>query len=120
MNLDRNDRSIINKKKKKKKKDKLINKNEQKPNNCNELYKLRPAKISVFNHYFTLCQYVCSILFCIRRNKNAVYVLEQFRKKLLSEEHLFRTNIFLCLAEKFLPLNSIGKKIDIVELYENL
>ena len=119
-NLDKNDHNIFDKIKKKKKKDKIINKNEKKPKKGKDLYKLRPAKISVFNHYFTLCQYVCSVIFCIRKNKNAVFVLEQFRKKLLSEEHFFRTNIFLCLAEKFIPLNNIGKKIDIVELYENL
>ena len=60
------------------------------------------------------------MLCCIKKNKNVVYILEQFRKKLLSEEHFFKANIFLCLAEKILPLESIGKKIDLVGLYENL
>ena len=57
---------------KKKKKDKIINKNEKKPKKGKDLYKLRPAKISVFNHYFTLCQYVCSVIFCIRKNKKII------------------------------------------------
>ena len=74
----------------------------------------------MFNHRLTFCEYIFSILCCIKTNKNTIYILEQFRKKLLSEEHFFRGSISLCLAEKFLPLNNIGKELDIVELYENL
>ena len=114
MNID----SKRNKNRKKKKK--KNNKKKKKSNKYIDVYKLGPAKISMFNHHMTLCEYVFSMLCCIRKKRNAIFVLEQFRKKLLSEEHFFRTNIFLCLAEKFLPLNSIGRKIDIVELYENL
>ena len=102
--------------------DKNDNKNNStnKNNNCFDIYKLGPGKVSIFNNNMSFSEYICSMLGCLKKSKNAIYVLERFRKKLLSEEHFFRANVFLCLAEKFLPLNNIEKKIDIVELYENL
>ena len=103
-----------------KKKNDLINIKKKRTHNSIDVYKLGLAKTSIINQRLTFCTYICSILCCIKRNKNVVYIFEQFRKKLLSEEHFFKANIFLCLAEKILPLDSIGKKIDLVELYENL
>lgn len=57
------------------------------------------------------------MIFCNKKN-NAVYMLEKFRKKLISEEHFFKSNIYLYLFEKSFTLNS--QKFDIVQLYENL
>ena len=117
MNIDNKVHNIIDDENKK---TKLENKRKKRKNNSIDVYKLELAKISIFNHHLTICEYICFMLCCIKKKKNLVYILEQFRKKLISEEHFFKANIFLCLAEKFLPLNSIGKRIDLVELYENL
>ena len=95
-------------------------------NNLNEVNKAsknslsrKSFKISTFNHHLTYNEYISSILCCFRQKKNVVYVLEKFRKKLLSEEHFFRTNLFLCLAEKKVELNNIGN-VDLIQLYQNL
>ena len=79
----------------------------------------RSFKISTFNHDLTCNEYISSVLCCFKHKKNVVYILEKFRKKLLSEEHLFRTNLFLCLAEKKVELNNIGN-VDLIQLYQNL
>ena len=70
--------------------------------------------------YTSFFYYLISFLGRPNKKGKLFYILTSFRKKLLSEEHFFKANIFLCLAEKILPLDSIGKKIDLVELYENL
>ena len=51
--------------------------------------------------------------------KRGFLVLNKFREKLLGEEHLFRTNIFLYHLEKYFNIKET-QKIDIFELYENL
>ena len=66
--------------------------------------------------YFSLLEYI-STLFCKKKN-NAIYILEKFRKRLISEEHLFKSNIYLYLIEKSFTLDS--QKFNIVQLYENL
>ena len=75
------------------------------------------SKIRLSNHKFTLCDYLKSF-FDKKDKHDAIYIFEQFRKKLLSEEHNFRTSIFLCLNEKILV--EPKRKIDLNELYDNL
>ena len=47
------------------------------------------------------------------------FVLNQFRQKLLGEEHIFRNNIILYHLEKYFNIKEI-QKVDILELFENL
>ena len=70
------------------------------------------------NDFFTFGNYLASLLF-YKKPRNYYSILEQFRKKLLSEEHFFRTHNFLYLFEKSFDLQE-SKKIDIIELYKNL
>jgi hypothetical protein len=70
------------------------------------------------NNLFTLGNYLASLLF-YKKPRNYYLILEKFRKKLLSEEHFFRTHNFLYLFEKSFDLQET-KKIDIIELYKNL
>ena len=63
-------------------------------------------------NYFTGC-------FCYKKAKNYFLILQNFRKKLLSEEHLFKTQNNLYLIEKCFELKE-SKIIDIMELYKNL
>jgi hypothetical protein len=46
-------------------------------------------------------------------------MLNQFRLKLLGEEHLFKSNIILYHIEKYFNIKEI-QKVDILELYNNL
>ena len=95
------------------------NKKEKSLNSRNNLYELDNSSINELlynNDYFSILEYIYMI-FCNKKN-NAVYMLEKFRKKLISEEHFFKSNIYLYLFEKSFTLNS--QKFDIVQLYENL
>ena len=78
---------------------------------------LSVSKIRLSNHQFTFCDYLKSF-FENKDKKNAIYIFEQFRKKLLSEEHNFRTSMFLCFSEKIFVEHK--RKIDLIELYDNL
>ena len=77
--------------------------------------KMRVEQIDIF---FQFGQFLGS-LFCYKRPRNYYLTLTSFRKKLLSEEHFFRTHNYLYLFEKCFDLQE-SKKIDIIELYKNL
>ena len=74
--------------------------------------------IDKINHLFTIGNYLFS-LFGYKKPKYYFSTLERFRRKLLSEEHFFRTHNYLYLIEKCFDFEE-SKKIDIVELYKNL
>ena len=74
--------------------------------------------VDKIDHFFTIRKYIASLL-CYKKPKYYYLALEFFRKKLLSEEHFFRTHNFLYLFEKCFDLQE-SKKIDIIELYKNL
>ena len=57
--------------------------------------------------------------FCYKRPNDYFFILNKFRRKLLSEEHFFRSQNYLYLFEKYFDLRE-SKKIDIIELYKNL
>ena len=68
--------------------------------------------------YFSFMKFIYSH-FCFQKAKMYHYILDKFRKKLLSEEHFFRTHNYLYLFEKCFDIQE-SKKIDIIELYKNL
>ena len=74
--------------------------------------------IDKINHFFKISNYIAS-LFCYKEPRNYFIALDNFRIKLLSEEHFFRTHNYLYLFEKYFDLQE-SKKIDIIELYKNL
>jgi hypothetical protein len=47
------------------------------------------------------------------------YVLDKYRKKLISEEHLYKSNIISYYLEHYFDIKE-EKKIDLIELYKNL
>ena len=47
------------------------------------------------------------------------YIINKFRRKLISEEHIFKSHIFLYYFEKYFDLKK-SEKIDIAELYSYL
>ena len=70
------------------------------------------------NMFFTFRKFLASLL-CYKKPRNYYVTLLRFRKKLLSEEHFFRTHNYLYLFEKCFDIQE-SQKIDIVELYKNL
>jgi hypothetical protein len=67
---------------------------------------------------FSFIKYLYSFL-CYNRQKYYYVILTRFRKKLLSEEHFFRTHNYLYLFEKCFDIQEL-RKIDVIELYKNL
>ena len=75
-------------------------------------------KVQQVDMFFHFGKYLAS-LFCYRKPRKYYLVLSKFRKKLLSEEHFFRTHNYLYLFEKCFDIQE-SEKIDIIELYKNL
>jgi hypothetical protein len=84
----------------------------------NKTFKVEPFNyiiaskfMSLFNFFFYVIKY--------KKKSNVYFILNQFRLKLLGEEHLFKSNIILYHIEKYFNVREI-QKVDILELYENL
>ena len=63
--------------------------------------------------------YIKFFLLCNKRKENIINLIYNFRKKLLSEEHLYKTYIDLYLLEKIFQIDN-QCKFDPNELYNNL
>ena len=74
-------------------------------------------KIPLIENKFSFITFISS--FFHNKNKNyGVDIFELFRKKLLSEEHLYRAHVNLYLLVKYFDIEQ--EKTDILELYKNL
>ena len=60
-----------------------------------------------------------SLLLCWKKKDNKISLINDFRIKLLSEEHLYRNHINLYLMQKIFQLNE-AYKFEIKETYNNL
>ena len=70
-----------------------------------------------FNFKFTFLTY---LLPCKSINiKNCLYKIEEFRKKLISEEHMYKSHLELCFLEHFFNSEN-SEKIGISDLYKKL
>ena len=74
--------------------------------------------VEQIDKFFNFGKYF-AYLFCYKKPRNYYLTLLTFRKKLLSEEHFFRTHNYLYLFEKCFDFQE-SQKIDIIELYKNL
>ena len=78
------------------------------------------AHLNIFLEKKTkILEFVKFVLSCFKNKENKIYFLYQFRKKLLSEEHLYKVHINLYLLEKIFQIDE-AYKIDANELYNNL
>ena len=71
-----------------------------------------PIFINTYNFFMSL----------FKKNKDKYgifFIFDKFRKKILGEEHFYKANIILYHLEKYFDIKE-EKKIDIMELYENL
>lgn len=81
---------------------------------------LRPESIDfeTTSRYLNFPDFLLS-LFKHPEKKRVFFVLNEFRKKLLGEEHLLKSYIILFYLEKYFDIKE-DKKLDIIDLYENL
>ena len=84
----------------------------------NKTFKVEPFNISVTSKLMNLFNFFFYVIKFKKKSK-IFFILNQFRLKLLGEEHLFRSNIILYHIEKYFNVREI-QKVDILELYENL
>ena len=59
------------------------------------------------------------LFFCNMKSGNKIYLINRFRNKLLSEEHLYKSHINLYLLQKIFQIEETYK-MDFKELYDNL
>ncbi len=130
------------------KSDKNINSNQLSNNiNCNEIFPINPERSNtninmlrekltihsnasrynkrrsvfrdeIIDKYYFFCFYLFSFMTCSNK-KNIFFVFDKFRQSLLSEEHIYKSNLDLYMLIKHLKIENNEKK-DINELYENL
>ena len=66
--------------------------------------------------YFEFFKFFCV---CNKRTENNINLINNFRNKLLSEEHLYKIHINLYLLERIFEIDE-NYKFDFKELYDNL
>ena len=64
-------------------------------------------------------QFFKSLFICGKKSENKIYLINNFRLKLLSEEHLYRNHINLYLIQKLFQIED-SYKFDIKEFYADL
>ena len=69
--------------------------------------------------YTSFYHFILSIVCPKSKRGKVFYIINKFRKKLVSEEHLFNTQIFLYYLGKYFDINE-SEKIDFMELYNYL
>ena len=84
----------------------------------NQSFKVEPLNVKMTSKLINFWEFILYIIKYKRRN-HIFYILNQFRQKVLGEEHIFKTNVILYHLEKYFNINEI-KRIDIMELYDNL
>ena len=80
----------------------------------NEL-KIEPLNPSILSQFISFYNYLLSLL-GNENKKRIFFIFNKFREKVLGEENLFRTKIYLYHLEKYFSIKEI-EKIDILELY---
>jgi hypothetical protein len=84
----------------------------------NRFLKEESLNVNITSHFISFCNYLMSF-FKYQYKKRIFFVLNNFRKKILAEEHIFRANIILFHLIKYFDVKEM-KKIDILDFYENL
>ena len=81
--------------------------------------KLEILSESYLKKYTSFFYYFITFMGQISRRSKPFYIIDSFREKLLSEEHFFRSHVYLYCLEKYFGVVESGK-IDITELYNYL
>ena len=81
--------------------------------------KLEPMAGSYLAKHISFYYYLSSLFWKKGKKGRSFNILNKFRKKLLSEEHIFRAHVFLYYLEKYFDIEET-QKVDITELYSYL
>ena len=84
----------------------------------NKQMKAEPLNGQVTSHFMNFFNFLMYMLHNQNR-KRIFFVLNNLRRKILGEEHIFRSSIILYHLEKYFDIKE-NKKVDIMEFYENL
>ena len=76
------------------------------------------SKEKYYSQRLTFKDYI-SFMCSIRNKRRDILIIQQFRKKLLSEEHFFKSHLFICLIIQKIKIDKDDKS-DIKELYSEL
>lgn len=87
-------------------------------NNKDRDLKEEPLNATLTSLFITFFNYIMSLLRHPEK-KRIFSILNNFREKILSEEHIFKSNIILFHLEKYFDIQE-NKKIDVLDLYDNL
>lgn len=87
-------------------------------NNKDRDLKEEPLNASLTSLFINFFNYILSLLRHPEK-KRIFFILNNFRKKILAEEHIFKSNIILFYLEKYFNIQE-NKKIDVLDLYEDL
>ena len=84
----------------------------------NKQMKAEPLNEQVTSHFMNFFNFL--MYMCHNQNRKRIFfVLNNLRRKILGEEHIFRSSIILYHLEKYFDIKE-NKKVDIMEFYENL
>ena len=86
-------------------------------NNKNRELKEEPLNATLTSLFINFFNFIMSLL-GHQEKKRIFFILNNFRKKILAEEHIFKSNITLFHLEKYFDIQE-NKKIDVLDLYEN-
>ena len=76
------------------------------------------AKEKYYSQRLTFKEYI-RFMCSIKNRRRDILIIQQFRKKLLSEEHFFKSHLFICLIIQKIKIDKDDKS-DIKELYSEL
>ena len=76
------------------------------------------AKEKYYSQRLTFKEYI-RFMCSIKSRRRDILIIQQFRKKLLSEEHFFKSHLFICLIIQKIKIDKDDKS-DIKELYSEL
>ena len=84
----------------------------------NKQMKAEPLNAQVTSHFMNFFNFL--MYMCHNQNRKRIFfVLNNLRRKILGEEHIFRSSIILYHLEKYFDIKE-NKKVDIMNFYENL
>ena len=81
----------------------------------NNEFKEETLNANLLSQYLSFFNYLLSLL-GNKNKKRVFFILNKFREKMLSEENLFRTKIYLFQIERYFNLKEV-QKTDICDLY---
>ena len=82
----------------------------------NNEMKVEPLNQIIVSRFISFCNYLISLT-GNNKKKRIFFILNKFREKIISEENLFKTKIYLYHLERYFNIKEV-EHIDVLELYK--